>query len=94
MDVRQRADDALEAVTSLRDGALADLRQQMESSGHKSLGKVDAFLKNALTDLLAELRKLTGATPPAKDSPPAGEKAPEAASPAPAAPKPAEPAKA
>jgi hypothetical protein len=102
MDVRQRADDALEAVTDLRDGALADLRHEMESSGHKSLGTVDAFVKDALAGLEDELRKLTGASAPAKVSTPAPEKAPEVAeppaakapeapSPAPVPPKPAAP---
>jgi hypothetical protein len=63
MDARQRADDALEALTALR-GPLADVMHEMGREDHAALAKVEAFAEGALADLEAELRKVAaGHTP-------------------------------
>lgn len=90
MDVRQRADDALEALEGFR-APLADVRHELARAGHDALAHFEAFEKGPLAGLEDSLRRLAAgedvASPekvPAEEKPKAPEvpPAPPAAAPA------------
>lgn len=104
MDVRQRADDALEALEGFR-APLADVRHELARAGHGALAHFEAFDNGplaALEDILRRLSAGEDVASPQEDRPgdaPKAQEAPEvppAAAPAAPhpvpAPRPAQPA--
>lgn len=71
MNIRQRADDVLEALAVLRAGPLADLRGELARADHDAAPKIEKLAVKALDDLEAEVRKLAAPPAPADPEPPA-----------------------